>query len=295
MKRDTLASFFQRVVIAVLPLAAGCEPSAHNCGTYIVDGGIGDLGCQTRCQTAGMSTPFCQEQLSDLGTPITECIIGCVTGRRPEGLARPEVQGSSLGAHFARMAHLEAASIPAFRRLRAELRAHGAPRRLLDACSRAARDEIRHARRTAQMARRFGAQPPRVELARADSRSLSSLAKENAREGCVRESFGALLATWQARAAADHDVRRLMEEIAVDETRHAELAWAIDAWLRGRLDARERAELNRVHHDELASLESELDGAVDPALAHAAGLPSDEVTRALAERFAAEVRRRLAS
>ena len=38
-------------------------------------------------------------------------------------------------------------------------------------------------------------------------------------------------------AAEDPEVRALMAEIAVDETHHAEPAWAIDAWLNTRLTA----------------------------------------------------------
>ena len=52
-------------------------------------------------------------------------------------------------------------------------------------------------------------------------RELEAIAIENAVEGCVRESFGALLATWQAKTAGDARVRAAMKRIARDETRHA--------------------------------------------------------------------------
>jgi hypothetical protein len=59
----------------------------------------------------------------------------------------------------------------------------------------------------------------------------------------VRETWAALLAAHQAEHATDPRVRAVMRAIAADEARHAELAWAIDAWLDGLLDADERAEV----------------------------------------------------
>jgi hypothetical protein len=64
---------------------------------------------------------------------------------------------------LAEAAWLEAASVDAFRVLRLELRAHSAPRRLLRAASRAARDERRHARAAGALARRFDVTVPAVE------------------------------------------------------------------------------------------------------------------------------------
>jgi hypothetical protein len=89
-------------------------------------------------------------------------------------------------------------------------------------------------------------------------------------------------------------VRRLMVRIASDETRHAELAWQIDAWLRGRLDGAGQAELARAHAEALAQLTATSAGSVAPELADALGLPPP-VTRALARTFAAEASRRVAA
>jgi hypothetical protein len=68
------------------------------------------------------------------------------------------------------------------------------------------------------------------------------MAIDNAVEGCVRETFGALLATYQAATAKDPVIRAAMKQIARDETRHAALAWKVASWLNGRLapTARER-------------------------------------------------------
>lgn len=66
-------------------------------------------------------------------------------------------------------------------------------------------------------------------------RPLAALAAENAIEGCARESYGALVAAWQATHAIDDDVRAAYASIARDEARHALLSAAIDDWARTRL------------------------------------------------------------
>ncbi len=88
-------------------------------------------------------------------------------------------------------------------------------------------------------AHRYGARPPAFVVDPPRPRSLAALARENAVEGCVRETWAALLAAYQAMSAEDPAFRALMAEVAVDERRHAELAWAIDAWARTRLSAAE--------------------------------------------------------
>src|SRR5205823_490342 len=64
---------------------------------------------------------------------IKEGDASCTVGRRPAGLVQlsPAEESSVLGAYFAETAYLEAASIVAFERLGAELRAHGAPEALI--------------------------------------------------------------------------------------------------------------------------------------------------------------------
>ncbi|MEO7034981.1 MAG: hypothetical protein ABI548_13815 [Polyangiaceae bacterium] len=66
------------------------------------------------------------------------CPIACI-GRRPAGLdaARASV-ACDLGAYLAEAARLAGASVDAFRILRDELRAHGAPKKLVRAATRRA-------------------------------------------------------------------------------------------------------------------------------------------------------------
>jgi hypothetical protein len=62
--------------------------------------------------------------------------------------------------------------------------------------------------------------------------------------------------------------------IAHDEARHAALAWAIDAWARGRLDSVERARLDEHRRATGAALAASVVAAdVAPALSDRLGLP----------------------
>ena len=200
-------------------------------------------------------------------------------GRRPEGLqaAPPPEAGCLLGAFTAQVAWLEAASVPAFLRLADELTAHGAPELLVKAARRSAGDEVRHTRVMKEFAGRHGARMPEVELPPFEPRSLEALLTENAIEGCVRETYGALVAGWQARHAGNAELRRVMRPIARDELRHAELAWAVDAWGAGRLTPEERARLRQARGETLLALEREVDRQPPPEpLIREAGLPSRE-------------------
>lgn len=201
---------------------------------------------------------------------------GCA-GRRPEGLRSQHRSASApaLGEHFARMAHLEAASVVAFELLASELAAHGAPDELIAWARRAAADEVRHAATTRELARRFGARPIMPDIASTPPRSLEALAIENAREGCVRECFGAALGCYQAQAATDPAIAVAMAAIADDETQHAALAFAIDAWVQTRLDAPARARVAAARAQAVSTLRAELACSTDVAARAALGLPDD--------------------
>jgi rubrerythrin len=209
-------------------------------------------------------------------------IMSFGSGRRPEGLApTAHVPGerASLGAWLARIAHLEAASVLAFERLALELEAHDAPHELVIAARRAMRDEIRHARVTRSLARRHGGAPQPARVASLPVRSLDDVALENAVEGCVHETLGAMIATYQAARAGDAQLRRAFERIAADETRHAELSWRVLAWTTSKQSDAGRARTLAA----LVAAATELQaGSVCDAGAHVrerAGLP-DAVTAA---------------
>ncbi|NOJ92979.1 ferritin-like domain-containing protein [Corallococcus coralloides] len=216
---------------------------------------------------------------------------GCYPGRRPVGLqeARAEGHGDARGAWFANAARLEAASIHAFLRLREELALHGAGQALQDAALASAEDEVRHAEVTTRLARRFGAEPPLPSVASVPLRSLREVLLDNAVEGCVRETYSALLAHHQALHAEDAEIREAMARIAEDETRHAGLSWDIDAWAAPRLSEEERSALREARRQALAVLRAEMAVPLDARLSTEAGLPSPAVALALLDSLEQEL------
>lgn len=223
-------------------------------------------------------------------TLTVQCQPGCAVGRRPAGLGGPTACDTrAAGSYFAEIAHLEAASVTAFRVLRNELRQHGAPKRLVRAAARAARDEIRHARSTTALARRFGGEPRPPQIAPAMPRSLEAIALENAIEGCVRETYGAMLATRQAERATDPVVRAAMLRIARDETRHAALSWQVSRWLDSRLDEAGKRNVARAKQAAAAELIDALAHEPEVSFADLAGLPSPAEATQLASQMQREL------
>jgi hypothetical protein len=225
-----------------------------------------DQACNAQRPYGQGGQPFCQSSeagAGDGGTMIAQCELMALCGRRFDGL--DEVAG---GERFARAAWLEAASIHAFRRLARELRAHGAPDELVTAARAAAKDEARHARAMTRLAKRSGAKVPRVSYEDRGVRDLEALARENAVEACVGETYGALAAAWHAEGERDREVRDVMRAIAPDELRHAALGWAIDAWAKTRLSNDANARV-RAARDEAACDVTAKDASPLAALMHA--------------------------
>jgi hypothetical protein len=188
----------------------------------------------------------------------------------------------TAAAWLARAAHDEAASVHAFTALLAELTAHRAPESLLARLRAAADDEVRHAAIIKNLAEAHGAAliPPKITTT--PPRTLLAIALENAREGCVNETWAALCAAHQARRAADPHTRTIFAGIAADEARHAELAWSLDTWLMGQLTAAERALVESTRRAAARELHTALaDRPHGPELA-ALGLPDPATARHLA-------------
>jgi hypothetical protein len=213
------------------------------------------------------------------GRPVlVECAIcpGNV-GRRPEGFdpTMDKVDGRApLGAFFAELARLEAASIDAFDRLRDELVEHGAPDDLVLAAERSRQDEVDHARVMTRLARRHGASPSSVSRGTRRRRPLAEIARENMVEGCIRETFGALIAAWQASHSPDPEIAAALDRIARDELRHAALSWAIAKWSESSLSDEERASIAAAREAAIADLLDEAERPLHPDLIDVAGLPS---------------------
>lgn len=235
----------------------------ENCGKQTI-------GVRVRVDRQGNLTEVARK---DLGREPT-----CYTpGRRPLGWEGPDVEGAyeELGAHFASMATLEAASVVAFRRLADRLRELGAPEELLARIARAADDEVRHAASVGALAERYGSRPTEPVIdALAASPTRLELALDNAREGCVRETFGALVAHLQAERAASAAVRRCMRAIASEETEHAALSWDLAAWLEEGLTAAERDLVADARREAFGDLRRALATDVGADLQRVAGYPN---------------------
>jgi hypothetical protein len=202
------------------------------------------------------------------------------------------VHVDAIARSFAEAAQLEAASVVAFEQLAEQLEGWGgAPVALVERCRSAAQDEVRHAEIMRGFARRHGAEvPPVLQVADASSSSLLEAALHNATEGCVSETWAALLAHHQAAHAEDPALRRAYATIAEDETRHAQLAWDLHAWFCSQLDAAGRAAVERARAEALSELWEMARAQADLAPA-GLGLPERELAARTARVFA----RRLAA
>jgi hypothetical protein len=243
--------------------------------------------------------------------PITvECITCYGGGRRTRTLESARAAGrTELGAFFAALGHIESASVRAFVDLATWLAEARAPARFVRAARRAARDEIRHARAMRRIAQRHGGETCRVrhraavdvQVARrhwprasaAVPRAFATWIEENAIEGCARETFGAIVATWQSTRATCPRLRATMKRIARDETRHAALAWEILHWGMAKLAPRESARVRRTLHRELAALPTRVPRLSATTL-RTAGLPSARERNVLARSLRAVATRELA-
>lgn len=265
------------------PVPSNCVPVYRQVPLSCISGASGERPSEAQCVAIcghARNTLCVVTSVEGMDVRIT-CPALCAVGRRPSGFRAPDPdpRQSQLGTHFARSAVLEHASVFAFRHLRAELAVRGAPRRLLARISRAMRDERRHTRSTRSLARRFGARVELSRLALPAGRTLEQIALENAVEGCVRETYGALVAWFQAESARDPAVRATMRRIAREETQHAALSYEIQAWLEPRLSVSARARVTAARDRARAELARELEARPAQELVDIAGLP--DRTRAL--------------
>ena len=275
------------------PQKTACED------VYFVDGGVPSISTSADCKaicTDGVPVS-CTATADSCG--VTVYCNYCSIGRRPATLVTPgdpgaealldATPGHEVGCFFAGVAHLEAASVEAFQILARELEEHGAPRSLIESAHAAAGDEARHAQMTSALARRHGMEPAAVDTRPAPIRGLAALALDNAVEGCVRETFGALVARWQGLAAEDAAIRKSMAAIAEDETRHAELAWAIAEWAEPQLDETTRASITAARRAAAATLRDQSGTPIPRPLTTTAGVPCAVQLQFLATRFALEI------
>ena len=166
---------------------------------------------------------------------------------------------SALGSYFARVSNAEASSIAAFLQLRKELAFHNAPKELLDRCFLAAKQEVDHARVMVQLAENHQGKLAPFIFGKFEPRTLLDLALDNAVEGCIFETFSALKLLQQAQNSNHPVLAQTMQQIALDEVAHAELAWDIHKYLLTKLSTEERSIVRKAQRDAVQKLMNNLD------------------------------------
>jgi hypothetical protein len=166
----------------------------------------------------------------------------------PQGehnLAATFVGGEAAEAD--RMAHVEwakcgqseHASVASFARFSLQLMGLGAPASLLEASAQAQLDEIRHAKLAFSAAATFGS--TRVDLRPGAFpvhtvqvgllSDMPAIAAAIVIEGCIGETLAAFRASVELQMATHPAALAALAEVAVDEARHAGLAWRALRWI----------------------------------------------------------------
>lgn len=140
---------------------------------------------------------------------------------------------AALAEHWTDAGLMEHASVAAFARFALQLLALGAPSELVEGAQAAMADELRHARLCFALAGAYAGRaigPGPLDPAGALEADEAEILAAAILEGCVGETVAALEALESARCAEDPVVRGVLEGIAADEARHAELAWRFVRW-----------------------------------------------------------------
>lgn len=151
-----------------------------------------------------------------------------------DGNIRDASTREAIAREWLRDALAEHASVAAFSAFNLSLLALGAPAELVRASAAATLDEVAHARACFELASDYSGRvlgPAALDIGGLQIAADLATAVERAFiEGCVGETASALVARASLDACDDARVRAVLERIAEDEARHAELAWQFVAW-----------------------------------------------------------------
>ncbi len=268
-------------VCAPASCEAGSDCQSGECGASAYDDGCGvevSLGCRSNddlCRLdaecgANMQCVFGETTDKRWSCAGMSCAIG-----RPllvEGAARvaplaarsdwmatapanvgevglDEAERAALASHYLSVAALEHASVASFARFTMELLSLGAPPELVSDAHRAGLDEVEHARLAFALAssyagRSFGPGP--LDLSRVTvGRDAREVLRALVEEGCVGETLGAAEARAIAGEATDAAVQAFHDRVAIEEQRHAELAYRTLAWMLAGADDEDAAFVER--------------------------------------------------
>jgi hypothetical protein len=254
----------------VVTSQAGCEARVYYpCGAPggPIDNMLDNARCPTLCApAAGMpniSPSICHSQSfiggGQPGPNVVYC-GACGVGRLTDGVhaAAVECNDGSVGQWLAQSAWYEAVAANAFDRLACELEACGAPEALVTRARLSAIEEREHHQVFRALAAEERAPVAEVRAGDQPLRTLEQIALENAGEGCVRETLGALVMQWQGMHAKSASLRQAFASIAEQEASHAQWSWELDAWARSVLTDEQIARMDAARTDAIGMLEREL-------------------------------------
>jgi hypothetical protein len=282
----------------------GCLPMEHvkdDCCNPAVSGPIksGNTCCYVHCTGGCCGRPFVVEgEARTARIAPREDWLGATGGpaHRFAVEALPADARARLGKAWANDAAMEHASVAAFARFTLELLAVGAPPEILLDAQDATRDEIEHARACFTMASRYlgrAVGPDALDTSGAGGpRSLAEIAAATVKEGCIGETLSAALAEERARGAAHPYTRSVLDRIADDEARHAELAWRFIGWAIATGGETVRGAVARAIDETFARPPVAFDAAlaaVDSETVRAHGLLDEETARETVARALREI------
>lgn len=140
---------------------------------------------------------------------------------------------AALASHFLSVGLSEHASVASFSRVVLELMQFGAPAELLDRTLVAAQDEIRHAQMAFTLSSEWSPEPFVLRPLKGlefNAITLAEFANQTVTEAVEGETPAALRAALALHFVEHEGVRDYLKQVAVEERRHAELAWATLAW-----------------------------------------------------------------
>lgn len=225
-----------------------------NRGLQRGNGGMVAIGDDGQVRNFGMIECIGGRPLVVDGRPRVAALVDGTgwseAGSESERPALDDEARAQLAAAWAHDALYEHASVASFVGFARDLLELGAPPELIADATRAAADEVVHARLCFELARRYGARElgaGALELGPGSGAAVDpvALAIATFEDGCVNESLAACEAAAAAAACRDREVRAVLERIAEDERRHAVLAWRCLGWLLRREGERVAGALRR--------------------------------------------------
>jgi hypothetical protein len=223
----------------------GCSTKYFGCQTpYDLCGGDHDCPISARCSIQN-GRRACTPANCAEGRPFLigfEARVANVAARGdwtakedgPDVSRLTAAERGALASAWTAVALAEHASIAAFARFTLHLLRLGAPASLVERSNAAMADETHHAKLAFAIASRYAGReigPGALDIDGAlEQSSLRDILVTTIREGCIGETVAAIEASEAFEHAEDPCIRRALERIAADETRHAELAWQFVRW-----------------------------------------------------------------